>query len=242
VEAAAGALRQRRDAAGGMGATAETSAEPAVRHLAPAPALAQLRVGRTPQRTIQHSTVMYGLGLHSGGRTGMVIQPLPPDSGLHLFSLPTGSHIPVHLGSVADTEYATTLAQDGAQVKTVEHFLSALHACGITNLLIKVHGELPVLDGSALDFCRTLEQIGIEDQGVPRRELVIDRRYEVRGNGDKLLSIEPAEDGETFSVSYVLRYPPPIGEQSYEFTCATTRPTSARSRQRAPSASCAISR
>jgi UDP-3-O-acyl N-acetylglucosamine deacetylase len=220
VESAAGALRQRRDAAAGTGVAFDGGGEPAVRHLAPAPPLRLLRTGRAPQRTIQHSTVIYGLGLHSGGRTGMVIQPLPPDSGIHLFSLPTGSHIPVHLGSVEDTDYATTLGSDGAQVKTVEHFLSALHACGVTNLLIKVHGELPVLDGSAADFCRTLEQIGIEEQGVPRRELVIDRRYEVRGNGEKVLSIEPAEDGASFSVSYLLRYPPPIGEQSYDFTLA----------------------
>ena len=218
VEAANGALHQRRAAPGTVAPILETSAEPyAGRHLAPAPALPQLRESKQPQRTIQHSTVIYGLGLHSGGRTGMVIQPLPPDSGIHLFSLPTGTHIPMHLGSVEDTEYATTVGRDGAQVKTVEHFLSALHACGITNLLIKVHGELPVLDGSAADFCRTLEQIGIEEQSAPRKELVIDRRYEVRGKGDKVLSIEPVPEGEGFSVSYLLRYPAPIGEQSFEF-------------------------
>jgi len=55
-------------------------------------------------------------------------------------------------------------------------------------------------------------------QSAPRRELVIDRRYEVRGNGEKLLTIEPIAEGESFSVSYLLRYPPPIGEQSYHFT------------------------
>ncbi|MEO8503370.1 MAG: UDP-3-O-acyl-N-acetylglucosamine deacetylase [Acidobacteriota bacterium] len=215
VEAAAGALRQRQSPlATAAGLTASIAAE---RELKPAPALPQLVLSDTPQRTIQHSTVIYGLGLHSGGRTGMVIQPLPPDSGLHLISLPSGTHIPMHLGSVGDTEYATTLRRDGSEVKTVEHFLSALHAYGISNLLVKVHGELPVLDGSASDFCRTLEQIGIEDQAVPRQELVIDRHYEVSSGKDKSLSIDPPDDGEGFSVSYLLRYPPPIGEQFYEF-------------------------
>ncbi len=47
--------------------------------------------------------------------------------------------------------------RDGAAIKTVEHLLSALHAAGVTNLLVKCHGEVPVLDGSALEFCRTLE-------------------------------------------------------------------------------------
>ena len=50
---------------------------------------------------------------------------------------------------MGETEYATTLASEGEEVRTVEHLLSALHAAGITNLLIKVRGEIPVLDGSA---------------------------------------------------------------------------------------------
>ena len=212
--AAAGALRQRQSPLATAAGLTSIAAE---RELKPAPALPQLVLSDTPQRTIQHSTVIYGLGLHSGGRTGMVIQPLPPNSGLHLISLPSGTHIPMHLGSVGDTEYATTLGNDGSEVKTVEHFLSALHAYGISNLLVKVHGELPVLDGSASDFCRTLEQIGIEDQAAPRQELVIDRHYEVSSGKDKILSIDPPDDGEGFSVSYLLRYPPPVGEQFYEF-------------------------
>jgi UDP-3-O-acyl N-acetylglucosamine deacetylase len=147
----------------------------------------------------------------------MSLQPLPPDSGIHFITLPTGVEIPAHVGAVADTDYATTLSREGENIRTVEHLLSALHACGVGNLLIKVHGEIPVLDGSALEFCHLLEEVGLEDQGEPQREVVIDRRYEVNGNGgggEKLLAIEPA-DG--FSVSYLLRYPPPLGEQYYDF-------------------------
>jgi UDP-3-O-acyl N-acetylglucosamine deacetylase len=207
ADAVAAALRARR----------ELGPEPARistgRKLAAPPAFALVRDSPRPQRTIRHSTVVYGLGLHSGGRTGMVIQPLPPDSGIHILTLPTGETMPAHVAAVADTDYATTLGREGAEVKTVEHLLSALHAAGVTNLLVKLHGEVPVLDGSALDFCRTLEQIGVEDQSATRREVVIDRRYEV-ARGDKLLRVEPY-DG--FAVSYLLRYPPPIGEQYFEF-------------------------
>ncbi len=207
AEAVAAALRQRHSL------TPERSRLETEHRLAPPPPLPLLREGREPQRTIRHSTVVYGLGLHSGGRTGMVIQPLPPDSGIHILTLPTGETIPAHVSAVADSDYATTLGREGAQVKTVEHLLSALHAAGVTNLFVKLHGEVPVLDGSAVDFCRTLEQIGLADQASPRREVVIDRRYEV-GSGEKSLAIEPY-DG--FRVSYLLRYPPPVGEQFYDF-------------------------
>jgi UDP-3-O-acyl N-acetylglucosamine deacetylase len=172
-----------------------------------------------PQRTIRESSVIYGLGLHSGSRTGMIIQPLPPDSGIHFVTLPQDTVIPAHVTAVADTDHATTLEREGQSIRTVEHLLSALHAAGITNLLIKVHGEIPVLDGSAREFCDRLLEIGIEDQDAPRKELAVDRRYEVAPasgpGGEKLLTIEPAEE---FSVSYLLRYPPPVGEQYHEFT------------------------
>lgn len=186
----------------------------AERRFPPPPLLPQVREESEPQRTVAVGTVLYGLGLHSGRRTGMALQPLPPDSGIHFVTLPGAVQIPAHLSAVADTEYATTLTREGEEIRTVEHLLSALHARGITNLLIKVHGEIPVLDGSALEFCNHLDEIGVVEQDAPRRELVVDRRYEVAGKGDKLLAIEPAEQLE---VSYLLRYPPPIGEQFYEF-------------------------
>jgi UDP-3-O-[3-hydroxymyristoyl] N-acetylglucosamine deacetylase len=134
-------------------------------------------------------------------------------------TLPTGIEMPAHVRAVAETDYATTLSSPGGEsIKTVEHLLSALHAYGIGNLLIKVHGEIPVLDGSALEFCKVLEEVGIADQDEPLQEVVIDRRYEVNGSGEKRLTIEPADE---FSVSYLLRYPPPVGEQAYDFTLSS---------------------
>ncbi|HXO19189.1 MAG TPA: UDP-3-O-acyl-N-acetylglucosamine deacetylase [Thermoanaerobaculia bacterium] len=232
VAAAAGALSYKRSLSGGgelagmpgvpgiPGVTSlpRADADRAERQLVAAPALPILQASDRRQRTLSHSTVVYGLGLHSGQRTGMSLQPLPPDSGIHFITLPTGVEIPAHVASVADTDYATTLSADGESIKTVEHLLSALHAAGVANLLIKVHGEIPALDGSALEFCRILKEVGVEDQPAAGRELVIDRRYEVRGDGaqgEKLLAIEPAD---VFSVSYLLRYPPPLGEQYHEFT------------------------
>jgi len=202
--------RQSREAPKRSTEKAPAAPEPVRR---PPPPLLQLRRGDAPQRTIRQSTVLYGLGLHSGGRTGLVLQPLPPGSGIHFLSLPSGESMPARIDSVADTEYATTLSSGGASIKTVEHLLSALSAAGVTNLLVKCHGEVPVLDGSAVEFCRTLEEIGVADQDEPRLEFVVDRRYEI-GDEKKSLVVEP-HDG--FSVRYELAYPAPIGEQTYEF-------------------------
>ncbi len=212
VGAAAAALAEKRSRLEAGGDRAEARVGPE-REIVPPPRPPMLLESAIPQRTVRSSSVVYGLGLHSGRRTGMVMQPLPPDSGIHFLTLPGGTLIPAHVGVVADTEYATTLTRRGESVRTVEHLLSALHAAGVTNLLVKVHGEIPVLDGSALEFCHRLQEIGIEDQDAARREIVVDRRFEV-GSGGKSLVLEPAEQLE---VSYLLRYPPPIGEQRYDF-------------------------
>ena len=189
-----------------------------VQELAPPPLLPIVREGAVPQRTVKEATVIYGLGLHSGARTGMAIQPLPPDSGIHFVTVPSGTEIPAHLSSVVDTEWATTLSRYGDSIKTTEHLLASLHAAGITNLLVKVHGEIPVLDGSALEFCNHLAATGIVDQDRPRREVVVDRRYELNGGNGRSIVLEPAD---TLSVRYDLRYPAPIGEQSYDFTLSS---------------------
>jgi UDP-3-O-[3-hydroxymyristoyl] N-acetylglucosamine deacetylase len=226
AEAAAGALAHKKSlekstkkASGRSRDRADRADRPEPeRRFEEPPALPILVDTGRKQRTIRHSTVVYGLGLHSGQRTGMVLQPLPEGSGLHFVTLPTGIEIPAYVGSVAETDYATTLSREGENIRTVEHLLSALHAYGVANLLIKVHGEIPVLDGSALEFCRILEEVGVIEQDEPQKELVIDRRYEVGGSGEKILAIEPADE---FSVSYLLSYPAPVGEQSYEFTLSS---------------------
>jgi UDP-3-O-[3-hydroxymyristoyl] N-acetylglucosamine deacetylase len=223
VDAAAGALAWKRSLNAGaaealsdswMTNRANRGEREGERQFTAAPALPLLAHSGRRQRTIGHSTVVYGLGLHSGQRTGMVLQPLPENSGIHFVTLPTGVEIPAHVRAVAETDYATTLSSEGESIRTVEHLLSSLHAYGVGNLLIKVHGEIPVLDGSALEFCKILDEIGVAEQDEPQREVVVDRRYEV-GSGEKVLAIEPAE---RFSVSYLLRYPAPVGEQSCEFT------------------------
>ena len=215
VEAVAGALEHRKSLARRRRPPVERRRNRVEieREIVSPPLLPIVRNGRKHQKTIKRSTVIYGLGLHSGPRTGMVMQPLPPHSGIHFLTLPAEKVIPAHVSRVDDTDYATTLSQDGESIRTVEHLLSALHARGITNLFIKVHGEVPVLDGSALELCQVIEEAGLLSQRVARKELVVDREYRVV-QGEESLTLE-TYDG--FRISYLLRYPAPIGEQRYEF-------------------------
>ena len=171
---------------------------------------------RWSQRTIQRSVVANGQGLHSGIRTGLILQPLPPGSGIVFGSISTAATIPARIEYVDSTGYATTLYHNGIVAKTVEHLLAALHGYRITNLLVKMQGEIPIFDGSAAEFCALIESAGIADQGGTVDEIVIDRRYEI-GNRDgdgEYIAIEPAD---TFGVNYTLSYPAPVGRQEFVF-------------------------
>lgn len=167
------------------------------------------------QRTLRKSVVSSGQGLHSGIKTGLILHPLPPNSGILFEGISGDVSVPAHLDYVGSTGFATSLSHRGFTVATVEHFLAVLHSYGITNLLVKVQGEVPILDGSAAEFCELIEEAGLHEQDESWSRIVIDRSYRVGEDGGEWISIEPAE---TFSVHYVLNYPKPVGVQEYMFT------------------------
>jgi UDP-3-O-[3-hydroxymyristoyl] N-acetylglucosamine deacetylase len=165
------------------------------------------------QRTIKRSMVVYGTGLHSGMKTGLLLQPLPPNSGILFGNVSSDEVVPAHLDYVQTTDLATSLKRGRAIAKTIEHLMAVLHAYRVTNLMVKMIEEIPIMDGSALEFCKMIEEAGVEEQEERVDELVIDRRLEIVQN-NKSLVIEPSD---VFSVHYFLDYPPPIGQQTMDF-------------------------
>ena len=176
------------------------------------PASATLR--ETSQRSISKSVVLYGRGLHSGLKTGLIIEPLPPGSGIQFGSLTSPDIVRANVDFVDGTNHATNLRNGAVTARTIEHLMSALHAYKISNILIKMSEEVPVMDGSAVEFCRLLEEAGIEDQKEKREDLWVDKVYEIGEPADEkgYIRIEPAD---SFSVSYLIDYPEPIGKQTY---------------------------
>jgi UDP-3-O-[3-hydroxymyristoyl] N-acetylglucosamine deacetylase len=181
----------------------------------PAPGTTRAMVaGGLKQKTLGHSVVTSGQGLHSGIKTGLVLHPLPANSGIQFTGISADATVRAHLDNVFSTGYATSLRNRGISVATVEHFLSVLHSYGITNLLVKVQSEVPILDGSAIEFCRLIEEAGVEEQDEDCLDIIVDRPYRVGEPHGESITIEPAE---TFSVHYKLRYPKPVGRQEYHY-------------------------
>lgn len=172
--------------------------------------------GQLLQRTLKRSVVLCGRGLHSGIKTGLILQPLPPGSGIIFGDISTGATTPAKLSNVHSTDYSTSLKKDYGSIATIEHIMAVLHMYRITNLLIKIGEEVPVMDGSAKDFCELIEDGEFEEQDEPYEEIFIDKLYstEKRGTGEPYISIEPCDK---FVVSYHMDYPEPIGVMDYTF-------------------------
>jgi len=187
--------------------SADGGREPRRRRRGPAPTRA------ITQRTVARSLVLGGYGLHSGLKTGIILHPTAPGTGIIFSSLADGAEIVAHLENVSETGYNTTLSANGHSVRTVEHLMSALHGLGITNLRIKTGEEVPSLDGSALEFCNQLLEAGLQDQQDWVQPIRVEQSIQI-GNRDEFIRIEPAEH---LVVDYTLEYPSPIGRQHIRF-------------------------
>ncbi|MCP4218236.1 MAG: response regulator, partial [bacterium] len=168
------------------------------------------------QRTVKASNIFYGLGLHSGEKTGMVIKPLPPGKGIRFENISEPGYIPARAEYLDTTSYATSIKKGDLEAKTIEHFMATLHAAGITNLSIKINKEVPIVDGSAAKFCEFIRDTGVKEQQDLVPEISIPRRLIIgkEGEDEKFIKIEPAE---YFTVKYTTIYPEPLGRSTYEF-------------------------
>lgn len=168
------------------------------------------------QKTIKASNIFYGLGLHSGEKTGMVIKPLPPGKGIRFENISETGYIPAQIEYLDTTSYATTIKKDDLEAKTIEHFMATLHAAGITNLAVKINKEVPIVDGSAVKFCKFIRDTGVVDQEDLIPEIVVTKSLILGEEGidTKFIKIEPAD---RFAVSYTTIYPEPLGKMTYHF-------------------------
>ena len=191
------------------------------REKAPSDKVEEFKIGVTKgpdihkQKTIGKSIVVYGLGLHSGVKTGMILLPMPEDTGIIFEHVPDGERIPAYIDYVFSVGYSSSVKGKSCVVRTIEHLLASLHMYGITNLLIKVSEEVPIFDGSSIEICKKIEEAGVVEQEDGVEPLRIEEAVSLSNLSDgKFLSIVPSE---VFEVDYTLEHPRPIGIQKYHF-------------------------
>ena len=137
----------------------------------------------------------------------MTLRPAPADTGIHfLRSDAPGTPIRALAQNVADTTLATSIAEHGVQVATVEHLMSALWGLGIDNVRVDLSGEeVPIMDGSARPFVEIVKGAGLRDLKAPRQYIKITREISV-AQGDAHATLRPC-DGFRAAYTFVADHP-----------------------------------
>jgi len=150
------------------------------------------------QKTIQHTATVQGIGLHTGEMVTLTFKPASENFGCRFIrvDLDPKAEIAADVVNVASTNRGTTIKKGDAEVNTIEHLMAALAGLSIDNIIVEIDGpEVPILDGSSVDFVRVLEEAGIEEQQADREYLIIDEpiTYIDESSGTELIAL-PAED------------------------------------------------
>ena len=131
-----------------------------------------------------------GIGVHSGEKVGMSLRPAPENTGIVFVRSDLDcQEVRAYAENVSDTTLSTSISQNGVQVATVEHLMSALWGIGIDNLYIELTGEeVPIMDGSAAPFVDLINSVGIIEQQASRHFLMIKRELKVKqGDAEAIL-------------------------------------------------------
>ena len=164
------------------------------------------------QRTLSNKIRATGVGLHTGKKINLTLNPAPVNSGI-LFKRTDleADVIKASLNNVHDTRLSTTLSNDLAQISTVEHLLSALAGLGIDNSLVELDGpEVPIMDGSARPFVFMIQSAGIQEQNAPKKFIKIKKTIEVKQE-EKWAKIEPFNG---FKVAFTIDFNHPAFTKS----------------------------
>ena len=159
------------------------------------------------QKTIKKSFTVIGIGLHTGAKVTLTVNPAPENHGFKFqrIDLEGQPIIEADPKYVFDTSRSTNLKKGEAEVHTTEHVLAALFGKEIDNALIELDGpEIPIMDGSAYPFVALINEVGIEDQNADKDYFVVTENltYEDMERQTEMLLVPQDEFRITVMVDY----------------------------------------
>ena len=171
------------------------------------------------EHTIVAPAIIAGVGVHTGRRVRLAVRPAPSGTGIVFVRTDItdrDNRILVSGEAVVDARL-NTMIENGAGVRlsTIEHLMAALAALGVSNAVIEVDGpELPILDGSALEFVQLLDRAGFRPQPTPQRYIEILETVHVV-EGDKHAALLPCD---RYEMRFEIDFPSAvIGNQVIDF-------------------------
>ena len=109
-----------------------------------------------------------GIGLHSGEKTRVTISPYEKEGYYVSFKDKPSETFKLSQDLIGSTMLCTAVKLGGRNLYTIEHLLSSMAGCGLSYIHIEVEGkEIPLLDGSAIQWVKAFEEVGIKKAPKP---------------------------------------------------------------------------
>ena len=109
-----------------------------------------------------------GIGLHSGEKTRVTISPYEKEGYYVSFKDKPCEIFKLTQDLIGSTMLCTAVKLGGRNLYTIEHLLSSMAGCGLSYIHIEVDGkEIPLLDGSAIQWVKDFEEVGIKKAPRP---------------------------------------------------------------------------
>ena len=148
------------------------------------------------QQTIKKSCSLDGIGLHSGKKVKITVEPASVNNGIKFIrtDLKKNNIVAALWSNVSSTNLCTTISNEkGVSISTIEHLMAALYGQNIDNALIEINNsEVPILDGSAKKFVEEINRVGLKISETPIKIIKIEKKVTLE-NGSKTMSIEPSK-------------------------------------------------
>ncbi|WP_210498599.1 UDP-3-O-acyl-N-acetylglucosamine deacetylase [Vibrio crassostreae] len=155
------------------------------------------------QKTILKPFIFSGVGLHSGQQCTVKVHPADVDHGVRFIATedPFKTEVLVSHESLDGGTLGTNLLVDVYSIKTVEHFLAALCALEIDNLVVEVSGgEMPIQDGSSIEYLMLFEKAGIVSQDAGKTLNRLEREVSVAVDGKHFYITPRSDDKVVFDI------------------------------------------
>lgn len=170
------------------------------------------------QKTLKKEVVFHGKGLFLGHDVVVRLVPASPNTGIvfRRTDLANSPTIAAKTEQVKDATRCTKIVEGENSVQTIEHFMAAVQASEIDNLIVDVSGpEMPIFDGSSQAFMQMIDEAGTAEQEASKDLYVLDQPISWT-QGDMHLIALPSDE---YRISYTLHYPqsPYLRSQYYSF-------------------------
>ena len=155
-----------------------------------------------------------GIGLHSGEKTRVKISSYEKEGYYVSFRDKPDEIFKLTQDSIGSTMLCTAVKLGGRNLYTIEHLLSSMAGCGLSFIHIEIDGkEIPLLDGSAIQWVKDFEEVGIKKAPKPENFFRDINKSIILNKEGSVIAVTPSE--KTTIISTISFPYKAIGNQTF---------------------------